>query len=68
MKMANSFFFGGGGGGRGKGGEEVETLGEAPPLLNYRLPKTVENYDNQIYIQFSYSMTPPPRVSESAPE
>ena len=32
MKMANSFY----GEGEGRGvSEEVETLGEAPPLLNY---------------------------------
>ena len=46
MKMANSLFFwggGGGGGGRERVSEEVETLGEALPLLNYRLPRTVKN-------------------------
>ena len=40
--------------------EEVETLGEAPPPLNDRLPRTVN------IMQFSYSVTPPPRVSGSA--
>ena len=35
--------------------EEVETLGEALPLLN------------KGYMQFSFSVTPPPRVSGSAP-
>ena len=44
--------------------EEVETLGEAPPLFNYRLPRRVENYD--IYAVFIFR-DPPPRVSESAP-
>ena len=39
VKMANSFL-----GGEGVS-EEVETLGETPPLLNYRLSRTVENYD-----------------------
>ena len=39
MKMANSFW---GGGGREGVSEEVETFGEAPPLLNYRLPRTVK--------------------------
>ena len=58
VKIANSFFWG-----RGVS-EEVKTLGEAPPLLNYRLPRTVKNYD--IYA-VSYSVTPPPRVSGSAP-
>ena len=45
--------------------EEVETLGEALPLLNDRLPRTVKKL--MIYMQFSYSVTPPPRVSGSAP-
>ena len=55
MKMANSFW--GEGGGRGVS-EEVETLGEAPPLLNYRLPRTVENYD--IYAVFIFRDPPSP--------
>ena len=38
--------------------EEVETLGEAPPLLNYRLPMTVENYD--IYVLFLFRDLPSP--------
>ena len=42
MKMAIPFFLGGGGGREGVS-EEVETLGEALPLLNYRLPRTVKN-------------------------
>ena len=43
--------------------EEVETLGEAPPLLNDLLPRTVKSF-----MQFSYSVTPrPPRVSGSIP-
>ena len=41
MKVAIPFFLGGGG---------METLGEAPPPLNYRLPRTVKNYD--IYCSF----------------
>ena len=50
----NSFLRGGGGGEEERGvSEEVKTLGEAPPLLNYRLP----NY--QKLMQFSYSVTPP---------
>ena len=42
-KHENGLFWGGGGGGGGGEGvsEEVETLGEALPLLNYRLPRTV---------------------------
>ena len=42
--------------------EEVKTLGEAPPPLNDLLPRTVKSF-----MQFSYSVTPPPRVSGSAP-
>ena len=61
MKMAIPFFWGGG---REGVSEEVENLGEAPPLINCRLPRTVKN----IYIQFSYSVTPPPRVSGSTPD
>ena len=55
MKMANSFL---GVGGRKGVSEEVETLGEAPPLLNYRLPRTVKNYD--IYTVFLFRDPPPP--------
>ena len=63
MKMAIPFFLGGGEGGREGVSEEAENLGEAPPLINCQLPRTVKN----IYMQFSYSVTPPPRVSGSAP-
>ena len=42
MKVAIPFGVGGGGGGSGVS-EEIETLGEAPPPLNDRLPRTV-NY------------------------
>ena len=59
MKVAIPF----GGGGEGGGCQEVETLGKALPPLIYRLPRTV-----MIYKQFSYSVTPPPRVSGSTPE
>ena len=39
-ESANSFF-----GGRREGiSEEVETLGEAPPPFNDRLPRAVKNY------------------------
>ena len=39
--------------------EEVKALGEAPPLLNnYRLPRTVENYD--IYVVFLFRDPPSP--------
>ena len=42
MKVAiPSFFLGGGGG--GEVSEEVETLGEAPPPLNARLPRAVNH-------------------------
>ena len=48
-----------GGEGEGRGVlEEVETLGEAPPLLNYRLSRTVENYD--IYSVFIFRDPPSP--------
>ena len=43
VKMTTSLILGGGG--REGVSEEVKTLGEAPPLLYYRLPRTVENYD-----------------------
>ena len=42
--MAILFFFFWGGGGGGGLSEEVETLGEAPPPLNDRLPRTVDIY------------------------
>ena len=44
--------------------EEVETLGEAPlPLMiNYQGQPKLNDY-----MQFSYSVTPPPRVSGSSP-
>ena len=73
MKVAS--FWGGGGGGRGVP-EEVETLGEAPPPLNNRLPIQGQSKTNEIYAVFLYSVTPPPppppgpappRVSGSAP-
>ena len=38
--------------------EEVETLGKAPLLLNYQLPRTVENYD--IYAVFIFRDPPSP--------
>ena len=45
--------------------EEVGTLGKALPLLNYC---TKDSQKLMIYMQFSYSVTPPPQVSGSAPD
>ena len=43
-RLSHTFFVGGGGveGGRGVS-EEVKTVGEAPPPLNDRLPRTIKN-------------------------
>ena len=60
MKMSIPYFFGGG---RRGVSEEVETLGEALPLLL----TTKGSQKLMIYMQFSFSTTPPPQVSGSAP-
>ena len=53
MKVHGISFLGEGG---GRVSEEVETLGEALPPLNYQLPKTVKNY----YAVFLFRDPPPP--------
>ena len=55
------FFLGGGGGVRGSwnlGGSST----------SFKLSTTKDSKKLMIYMQFSYSVTPPPRVSGSAPD
>ena len=60
--------------GGGGGSEKVDALGEnwrkaslCLPPLNDRLPRAVKSFLNIIIMKFSYSVTPPPKVSGSAP-
>ena len=58
MKMAIPFFFGGGGGGGGEGvSEEVETLGEALPLI---IDYQGQSKTNDICAVFLFRDLPPP--------
>ena len=60
MKMA-SLFLGGGGGGGGGGVRGSRNLGGGS--ASFKLSTTKDSND----MQLSYSVTPPPRVSGSAP-